>query len=230
MSSILTNDARTEFALLLKNAPLFLAWGSGNADWGKAVEISRSFGIGTIDLGYPHVSNIIVTDGSTTFNNGPDYSVNYQTGVLTRNPSGSIQVSDELTINFMVRPAPAAVTAHDLIAEVGRKLIVNKQFVVPSSEGDIEVETGTFALSPGGAYTPHLFIEVSFLPNEAPEASIRELGVFIRTVVTPGLPSGQLYYPAAQVVDKGKLVTLHNIDTITRNNTSRETFQLVITL
>ena len=233
MSSILTNDARIEFAKLLKNSTLHLAWGSGNPDWGKDVETTRTFSVGgTINLNYPNVGSVVVApaSGGTAFNNGSDYTVNYQTGIITRNPSGSIGANLSLKINFHVRPAPASVASHDLLNEVGRKLIVNKQFAVPNSEGDIEVETGTFSLSPGNAPTPHLFIEVAFLPSEAPDASIRELGVFLGTVPVTGLPGGQQYFSAAQVATKGTLVTLHNIETIVRNNTSRETFRLVITL
>ena len=233
MSSILTNSARKKFAELLRGSTLHMAWGTGVASWGTDVEITQSFpNDNLLNMAHSYIGSVVVRPAPSgdPYAVGTDYTVNLNTGVISRLVGGTIPANQSVKVNYHVNPAPASTTATDLIAEVGRRVISSKQYAVPDSEGAIEVETGKFSLSPGNAITNHLLLEVAFLPSEAPTAQIKELGVFSDTIRVDGVSGALEYLLPNQVLSKGTLITAHNLATIVRNNTSRETFRLVITL
>lgn len=233
--SALTNTGRKRLAALLHSETLFVAWGTGSVHWSTNKEITSVFNVLTnlLGVGYTYIADVVVrlaSNESIVYEQGADYTFNAQTGVLTRQVSGGIPSGQSVVVAFHVNPPPASVGATSLLAEVGRRRVVNKMFVVPDNEGEIVAESGQFSPSPENAPTNHVYLEVAFLPSEASDQSIREVGVFSQVVTQVGLPGGQLYFTPSQVTQSGDMWTSKNLPTIVRNGTSRETFHFVITL
>lgn len=233
--SALTNIARVQLAQFLHDATLHMGWGTGNVNWDTDKEITAPFNVlsNQLSTGYQFISEVSVrlaSDPDTEYVLNTDFTVNASTGVVTRITGGSIPSGQNVVVSFHVLTAPETVTADALLDEVGRRIISSKSFVVPDSDGEIIVESGSFSLSEDNAPTNHLLLEVAFQPSEASDKIIREIGVFSGTVPIDGLPGGQQYFLPAQIDDAGKLIAISHLAKITRNATSRETFRMVITL
>lgn len=126
-------------------------------------------------------------------------------------------------------PAPAPSTgATTVLNEVGRRVVTRTAFCVPDENGDIQTTTGRYreVATP----TPHLYLFTKFDFADAPNATIRTLGVFMDTQVVSGLPEGQKYFLPSQLQNDGLLLVLENLERfIPRSPASRETFELVVT-
>lgn len=236
MNPILTNAGRAAIAASIQAKTLFLAWGQGDSNWSttntvQGTVISR-FPASTNQFatGHTNIASAFVklTSSGVNFQEGRDFTVNQATGVFTRTTGGTMQNGDNVTIGWHVRPAPPSLAAGGLMAEVGRRKVLNKQFVTPDPNGAILVRTGRFTIVPQA--TPHLFCSVTFEPNEAPDKNIREIGLFQDTVTQTGLPAGQMYFTPAQVTTPGLLLVLDNIVTVERSPVAYETFNFVITI
>jgi hypothetical protein len=121
--------------------------------------------------------------------------------------------------------------ASALVAELGRRRIMNKQFVVPNDNGDITVDGQKYSIYNG--ITQYLYLEVIFDVTEAPTDVIRELAVFRGVETQEGLPDGQMYFLPDQIVAQGTVLAGDNFAgdaKITRNNTTHEKFYFVLTL
>jgi hypothetical protein len=230
-SSVYTTAARVRTAIGYMNDELFVAWGQGNPSWGSQQEVTAQFAAnGQFNLGHPRVKDVGVASASHAafYTLDVDFIFNPNTGIVTRMPAGNIPAEEELVFAFTVEPDAASPAVTALLDEVGRKRVLTKHFVTPSDEGTIQVETGKFAIS--ATPTKHIAVEVTFLPEEAPTAIIRELGLFADTEVQEGLPPGQQYFTPSEVVSPGTLIRLTNRENIIRNATARETFFLVLSL
>jgi hypothetical protein len=129
------------------------------------------------------------------------------------------------------------VTATTLVNEIGRRKITSWQFVVPDDEGEIIVndpadptDKQKFSPSPENAPTNHLFLSFKFDFDDAPAATIREIGVFTDTITDPDLPPGQMYFEPADIVDPGILLAVEHTPFFNRQPAIRNTFELVITI
>lgn len=122
---------------------------------------------------------------------------------------------------------PEPTTATALVDEIGRRLITSVQYVVPHAEGEIE-------LPDGSRYTasaqPSKWVHARWTFDYADAAGevVRELGVFIGGQMVAGLPPGQRYFTAAQVVDPGDLYTMERFDAFTRNASTRQVQEFVL--
>lgn len=123
-------------------------------------------------------------------------------------------------------PVPEPVTATALVAEVGRRRVTQAQFCTPDPQGEIRVPEGRFA--PSDEPTNHLFLRFLFDYLDSPDATIREIAVFIGTEVSPSVPAGQDYVTADKVASPGQLLTLERIGRINRSSTVRQQFEQVI--
>lgn len=116
-----------------------------------------------------------------------------------------------------------------LVTEIGRKKVLQKQFVVADpTNGNIVLKSGTkwtVTTNP----TNHILYSVTFDPSEASNATIREWGLFKGTVVKPGLPSGQLYFTPAQLNNIGRPIILVR-DVFVRQPLVHEVIQFVQTV
>lgn len=124
-------------------------------------------------------------------------------------------------------PPDVNVEATSLLNEVGRRTPDEVSFVTPDPLGPIVVSHGKFSLS----LTPtrHLYVRVAFDAADAPTAAIRELGLFVGSVMLPGLPGTQKYFTPSQVQDPGRLFHLEHRAPIYRFPNIRESFDIVVT-
>lgn len=125
-----------------------------------------------------------------------------------------------------ITPEPEPNNATVLVAEVGRRMATQVAFVNPDPTGAIETPQGNFSLS--ATPTRHLYVRVAFAFNEASDARIRELGVFIGTTVQAGLPAGQRYFTPTQIVNPGRLYLLDRSQNFQRNGSVRPSFEYVL--
>lgn len=127
-------------------------------------------------------------------------------------------------------PQPEPTSATTLVNEIGRRTVTQVQFVVPDPGGTIVVPTGRFNPSPGNAPTNHLYLRFNFDFEDAPAATIREVGVFVGTEFDPALPPGQRYFAPADIVQSGILLALERIPKFDRSPAVRQNFETVITV
>ncbi|MBJ7309220.1 hypothetical protein ACFOLJ_30990 [Rugamonas sp. CCM 8940] len=122
--------------------------------------------------------------------------------------------------------APEPKNAAALVAEVGRRVATETRFVMPDPAGEISVVGGRYKLSE----TPTKWLLVRFVFDflDAPAAQLREVGIFLGTVVKPELPPGQRYFIAADLLSPGKLYALERFDKTTRSPSIRQTFEYVL--
>lgn len=122
---------------------------------------------------------------------------------------------------------PVSGTETALRAEIGRRQATQVQYVVPDAVGSIVLPEGRF--SPSSTPTRSLYIRTDFDFSEATGAAIREVGLFVRTVIQAGLPAGQRYFTPSQVTNPGRLLHLKNFQPIYRFPNNRERFEIVMT-
>jgi hypothetical protein len=124
-----------------------------------------------------------------------------------------------------VPPENADATA--LLAEVGRRTVTQCEYVTPDNSGDIEIiGAGKFSIS--STPTNMLWAMTRFDFGDASTATIREIGLFVGTVVQSGLPSGQRYFTPSQITSSGTLLQLENLAAIYRSPSERQTFEMLI--
>jgi hypothetical protein len=231
--AILPVSGRTGLAVAIMAQPLHMGWGIGEPDWDSDKAGAFPFQDDTIALAPPAgapVSAVVVTSvgGATTFSAGTDYSVDAAGGIITREPAGLISPGATVNVAWHIgRPAEdKAATA--LRAEVGRRLVVAKQFVVPDAAGVIEVPEGRF--SPSATPTNHIHVLCRFGYGDAPNAVIRELGVFLGTTILPTVPEGEVYLLPQDVAAPGWLMALQHVAPLFRSPDVRQSFEFVLTL
>ena len=104
-------------------------------------------------------------------------------------------------------PPPAGSMNHALTAEIGRRLVTEKLFVTPEADGAIRTPDGTrYAISP--TPTRLLLVRTTFEYGEAALLPIREMGVFVGTQVTAGVPPGQYFITPDQIANPGRFYTI----------------------
>lgn len=116
----------------------------------------------------------------------------------------------------------------DLEAEIGRRLVAIKQYVVSDPDGDI-MFPGDDNYSTSAEPTGKLYLKVTFDFSDASDQIIREVGIFQGTVPSAGYEATP-YLTPDHVDDKGILMTLDRISKITRNVNNREIFEIIITI
>jgi hypothetical protein len=128
-------------------------------------------------------------------------------------------------------PVPEPVIATALVAEVGRRGGPQVHYVVQDAAGSISLPSGRWEISV--APTNNLYLRFAYDYTDAETAHIRELGVFLGTVIKPAVLTatpGKLYFPPADIQDPGVLLSLQRIPKITRSGQTRQAFEFVLTL
>ena len=159
-------------------------------------------------------------------NPGIDYTVDQNTGLISRIPGGAIAEGATVSVSFTIDTPPEDLYQDRLLSEAGRRLIESSDFVVPDPAGAIEVPQGTF--SKVTYPTRNLYVEVVFGFADADTETIRETGVFMGTETDPSLPGGQRYFEPDEVTNEGIVLTLENLAAISRSAAARETFRVVL--
>ena len=226
MNSILTDSGRAAFASYLKARTLFMAWGTGVEASDTNQTHTDVFSGGSLSVGYTNISALSLAPaaGGANYVQGVDYSVNLVTGILTA-ISGGIGGTSVIA-NFYVNPPTPLQSATALVGEVGRRLVTVVEYCTPDDAGTIVVDGTKYTASSDP--TPYLHIGVTFAPSDAPSAVIKEYAIYSDGTTDPSLPGGQKYFSGGQILALGKLVTIRNIDTITRTSVASEKFDLVI--
>jgi len=229
--AIMTRSGRAALADAIRQRPLHLAWGTGDTEWDTAApQATVAFGANDVlQLAHPHVSGVVISsaDGNTTYSAGTDYSVDGSTGRLTRIVTGGIPAEATVRVDYTIETPPPDVTQAALLGELGRRAVDEVAFVVADDEGAIVAPTGRFTLS--ATPTNHLFVRVRFEFEDAPDAVIREQGLFVGTATDPALPVGLRYFEPAAITDPGILLIVQNTVPIIRQPSTRETFEFVVT-
>jgi len=119
------------------------------------------------------------------------------------------------------------VTATALVAELGRRALNTCEYVVPDSGGLIVLPSGSWTVS--GTPTNNLHCKAIFDYTDASTAIIRELGLFLGTVVSGSVPGTQYYFQPGDLTNVGTLVALQRFSKIIRSSALRQSFEFVIT-
>lgn len=125
-------------------------------------------------------------------------------------------------------PLPEDTQRNTLFAEVGRVPALVKGFAVPDANGEVILPSGRFRQV--NDPTPHLYLRFAFDFADSPDATIRELGVFVGTVPVDGLPAGQRYLLPHQVAQPGLLLAVEHITSFRRSLATRQVFEFVISI
>lgn len=128
-------------------------------------------------------------------------------------------------------PEAEPVSATALVDEVGRRGSPVLQYVTSDPAGSIILPSGRW--NPSASPTNNLFMRYQFDYPDGSNAVIRELGVFVGTVIKPAVMSatpGKLYFPPADIQTPGTLLALQRISKITRSALTRQAFEFVLVL
>lgn len=124
-------------------------------------------------------------------------------------------------------PEPEPTNAATLVDEIGRRLLTSWQYVLPDALGAIELPDGTrYAAS--AEPTKWLHLRWTFDYADAAGEDVRELGIFLGGTTADGLPAGQRYFTAAQVLTPGELYTLERFEKWKRNPATRQVQEMVL--
>lgn len=122
-------------------------------------------------------------------------------------------------------------SASALVAEIGRHAISEAQYVIPDPQGTIvvpvaedEVQRFSVSVTP----TNYIFMRFNYGYGDAPDATIREVGIFVGTQLKAGLPPGQVYFEGDDITAPGTLLMLERFSKFTRSVASRQAFEFVV--
>lgn len=125
-------------------------------------------------------------------------------------------------------PEPEPIDASALVSEVGRRAATTVRFCIPSADGEIIVPTGRFTEV---AYeTNHLYTRFNFDFADSPDATIREVAIYIGSQVKANLPAGQVYFAPSDLEDNGILLVLERFAKFERSAAVRQSFEFVVTI
>ena len=125
-------------------------------------------------------------------------------------------------------PPSEEASASAITNEIGRRLVNSCDYVVPDSNGSIEI-AGLGKFSTTTTPTNQLFVVTTFDFADAATSTIRQLGLFVGATVQAGLPAGQRYFTPAQITAPGTLLQLENRAPVPRTSSTRERFEILIT-
>lgn len=114
-----------------------------------------------------------------------------------------------------------------LLAEIARRKANQVEYVVAAPAGAIVVPEGRFDIT--STPTNNLYFKFHFDFNEAVSSTIREVGIFLDTVLAAGVPSGQFYLLPAEVSAPGTMLVIERRAPIIRSGTTRQLFEFVVT-
>uniref|UniRef100_UPI00333EB550 hypothetical protein n=1 Tax=Wolbachia endosymbiont (group B) of Pilophorus perplexus TaxID=3066160 RepID=UPI00333EB550 len=222
--SILTQSGRAAIAASIKEQPIHLAWGSGDANWESSHQVEKVFVEDEIALDHHPIKDVKVFIGQTTYQ--PN-TVDSSTGLIKRTENSSIPVSDKVTVQYTESTPPEPINATKLINEVGRRTADEVLFCTGDENGELITPSGRFR--PSNVPTNNLFLKFTFDFNDAANQVIRELGVMVGTKVVEKLPPGQRYFEPQDIEDPGILLVLEHTVPLIRTSATRETFSFVVT-
>lgn len=117
--------------------------------------------------------------------------------------------------------------AVELLEEVGRRPTTYKAYVTEDVNGTIVANGLKWAES----ITPtrNVYLQFKFDASDASAEVIRQFALFHGTVVKPATPVGKSFLSLTDLDETGNLFMVENIQPISRNATTREIYEIVIT-
>ncbi|WP_253303077.1 hypothetical protein [Wolbachia endosymbiont of Phyllotreta cruciferae] len=225
--SILTESGRAAIAASIKEQPIHLAWGSGDANWESSHQIEKVFVEDEIALDHHPIKDVKVFIGQTTYQPSVDYTVDSSTGLIKRTENSSIPVSDKVTVQYTESTPPEPINSIKLLNELGRRTADEVLFCTGDENGELITPSGRFR--PLNVPTNNLYLKFTFDFTDAANQVIRELGVMVGTKIKEGLPEGQRYFEPKDVENPGILLVLEHTVPLIRTAATRETFSFVVT-
>jgi hypothetical protein len=124
---------------------------------------------------------------------------------------------------------PPAETSNttDLMEEIGRRVVTLKAYVYEDPSGTI-IANGTKwkqSVDP----TRHIYLQFKFDASDAVDKVIRQIGLFQGTVHDGGQVDGTTFMIPSELTDEGTLFMYQNIEPVSRNASTREIYEYVIT-
>ncbi|QEK90204.1 hypothetical protein [Wolbachia endosymbiont of Chrysomya megacephala] len=225
--SILTQSGRAAIAASIKEQPIHLAWGSGDANWESSHQVEKVFVEDEIALDHHPIKDVKVFIGQTTYQPSVDYTVDSSTGLIKRTENSSIPVSDKVTVQYTESTPPEPINSIKLLNELGRRTADEVLFCTGDENGELITPSGRFR--PSNVPTNNLYLKFTFDFTNAANQVIRELGVMVGTKVKEELPIGQRYFEPKDIEDHGILLVLEHTVPLIRTSATRETFSFVVT-
>ena len=225
--SILTQSGRAAIAASIKEQPIYLAWGSGDASWESSHQVERVFVEGEIALDHHTIKDVRVFTGQTAYQSSIDYTVDSNTSVIKLVENSSITANNAVTVEYTQNTPPEPITSTKLLKEVGRRVIDEVLFCTGDENGELLTPSGRFR--PSAVPTNNLYLKFTFDFTDAANQVIRELGVMVGTRVKEELPLGQRYFEPQDIEDQGILLVLEHTVPLIRTAATRETFSFVVT-
>lgn len=130
------------------------------------------------------------------------------------------------SVDWDAVPPTESVSTTKLLAEVGRRKVTQALFCTPDTAGEIIVAQGRFSVSQNP--TKYLYLRFAFDFEDGGVNVIRELGVFMGTIVKNTVPANKDYLEPDDIQDPGQLLSLEYIQKLTRSDQIRQQFEFVI--
>lgn len=231
----LTTAGKFVFLRLLKEANIHFAFGLGASGWGTAAtQTIAAPSNGEITLAHPSISGLVVTNltSATVGTEGTpeahlSYFVDYNAGKVYLT-AGFAPAGNSIQFAYRYGATAENVGATALLNEQARKICLIKSYAVLDGAGIITVDGVTY--SETSTPTNLLYLSAWLDPEEYPNGTIREMGIFVNPTLVSGLPPGRLVFLPAEIATPGLLIRLANYPTITRNAATRVQFHHIISL
>lgn len=225
--SILTQSGRAAIALSIKEQPIHLAWGTGDAAWESNHKVEKTFVKGEIKLDHFPVKDVKVSQEKVVYKPSADYIVDSNAGVIKYGENSSITKDDIVAVEYTQSTPAEPINSTKLINEVGRRTADEIIFCIGDDEGELITPTGRF--KPSSLPTGSLYLKFTFDFTDAANQVIRELGVMVGTKVKEELLPGQRYFEPQDIAEPGILLVLEHTVPLIRTAATRETFSFVVT-
>jgi hypothetical protein len=134
------------------------------------------------------------------------------------------------------------IEATKLVDEIGRRALTRSLYVIPDADGEIEVPVsavqdgqGNYNVeserySASNTPTRHIYLEFALDYADAADETLREIGVYVGSVLKPNLPAGQRYFHKSDFSDEGLLFEIEHKRPYIREVNRRTTFAWVISI
>lgn len=235
--SVLTNAGKLACLKFFKESTVHFAFGAGVTNWGTQAihNVAEAPANGEVVLPHQHVSSLVITNLTSdsvgtqgTPEDQLDFFVDYNGGIVHLNPAFAPE-GDEIRIQYNHGFQEENPEATELLDEKIRKLCLTKSFVEINPNGSIVGLDGN-RYSETETPTRHVYFMVWLEPNDYPNGTVREVGIFINPVVDDSLPEGQTSFTPAQIEEPGELILVANYPTIIRNQATRSQFSHILSL
>lgn len=116
----------------------------------------------------------------------------------------------------------------ELLSEIGRRPTTYKAYVIEDIAGSITANG--IRWSESVTPTRNVYLQFKFDAVDASSEVIRQVALFQGTIIKQSTPIGKFFLSLTDLDSTGKMFMLENIQPISRNATTREIYEIVLTL